>query len=174
MSKPSQAEQQYWESVYNDLYDTYWQELLSEELMNFWSRFDTVSTVLVAVTASGSTIAGWALWNEPAGKVTWGIISGIAALVSVVSGALRVSTRIKEQGDLRSSFIHLRVQLEDFCRSLSRIEIGEAKARYESLHAQFEANMDKTHPDILVTDGSRKKLDARLNEIMVRKGYIQG
>jgi len=46
--------------------------------MNFWSRFDTVSTVLVAITASGSTIAGWALWNEPAGKFTWGIISGIA------------------------------------------------------------------------------------------------
>ena len=58
------AERAYWDNSYNVLYDTWMQELLSEELLDFWGRIDAVSAVLVAITVSGSTIAGWALWQR--------------------------------------------------------------------------------------------------------------
>ncbi len=166
------AERAYWDNSYDVLYDTWMQELLSEELLDFWGKIDTVSAVLVAITASGSAITGWALWQQEAGRAVWGVISGIAALISVLKTALQIPGRVKEQGDLRSEFLHLRLMLEAFRQDLANMDVPTARARFEALRADYQKLMDKTRPDIAMTKAWRIRVQRRLNEIMEQKGYI--
>ena len=69
---------------------------------------------IVAVTASGSAISGWALWGQPGWKIIWLICSAIAALVSIVNTALGVQERIKAHSDDKRRFVQLRINLETF------------------------------------------------------------
>ena len=54
-----------WTSAFDTYYDVYYEELVADEVNNRWQILDEVTKVLVALTASGSAISGWILWNEP-------------------------------------------------------------------------------------------------------------
>jgi hypothetical protein len=171
MSSPPSTIDLYWDPAYRVLYDTWMQELISEELMNFWGRFNTFSSILVAITATGSAIAGWTLFNSTVGKVIWGILSGIAALFSIVDSTLGVPGRVKEQSDQRSMFLALRVRIEYFCSSLARIDATRAETELGSLSIEHQDARKKAKGDVIWTRKWQKKTQLQLNEIMVQKGY---
>src|SRR5438477_12993299 len=137
----------YWERTYDVYKDTYLQELYSEELLGFWGAWDTSSSILVAATATGSTIAGFWLWSTDSGKVAWGIISGIAATASLLNAGLKVPQRVKEQGELWSAFLHLRLQLEAFRQDMPGMSESDQKTRCETLRDAYQQLMDKSKLD---------------------------
>lgn len=49
-------------------------------MLNRWLKIDHMGRPFVAVFASGSAIAGWALWNTVNGRFWWSILAGSAAL----------------------------------------------------------------------------------------------
>lgn len=56
-----------WETFYKAMY----YEILFDEISKRWQAFDFITRLLVALTASGSAIAGWALWNNDDFKYIW-------------------------------------------------------------------------------------------------------
>jgi hypothetical protein len=61
-------------------YEAYFQELASGVLVGRWQRIDLTTSILVASTATGSTVTGWALWTMPGWKTLWVIAAGVATM----------------------------------------------------------------------------------------------
>lgn len=154
------------------VYDSYMQELISEELLNFWSRFDAVSSVLIAVTSSGSTIAGLALWKTGSGGVLWAVFSVTATVLAVVSTVLQIPHRIKSQTDLSVAFRDTELQAERFYEGLDTADSTKAEEVYRSLDHEFREILRKAPNDLIMTEKWRKNIQIRLNEKMKEKGYI--
>ncbi len=119
------------EIMLNDAFKTWfnsrYQELISSELLENWQLVDTFVQIGIAVTASGSAIAGWQLWERPEMKVAWAIVSGIISVLAFCHKGLRVTDKVKIWSESKKAFTMLRNQLEIL--------------RYE-VDASFEKNRD--------------------------------
>lgn len=164
----------YLQASWQPLYQVYFQEVASELLASRWEGVDLVVMFIVALTASGSAVAGWALWSLTGWKALWIIIAAIASVLSIAHTTLRVPSRVKDQGELRSKFCRLRCDLEAFQQDLTiGLKEDEAKERFEELQTKYSECMAATHPDILYTVSFRRKAQETLNDIWKEKGYIQ-
>lgn len=154
------------------VYDSYMQELISEELLNYWSRFDAVSSILIAVTSSGSTVAGLALWKTGTGGVLWAVFSVTATVLAVVSTVLQIPNRIKSQTDLSVAFRDIELQAELFYEGLDTAEATKADEDYRALDHEFRETLRKAPNDLIMTEKWRERIQGRINEKMKEKGYI--
>jgi hypothetical protein len=121
MSEPAQPDDPHeilWEESYTIFYDSYYEQLLAEKLLRSWYWVDVWSRLLVAVTASGSAIAAWAVWGQSGLNVVWAVVAGVAALVSVVHSVLNVSNRLKEVSETRAAFLLIRTDTEALRRRM--------------------------------------------------------
>jgi uncharacterized protein YeeX (DUF496 family) len=156
------------------LYNTYYQELLSDALVHRWQGVDISTAFVVAATASGSTIAGLALWSEPGWEIVWGIIAVVAAVASIGRTVLGVTSRVKDQTDLHHDFLSLRVSLENFRTQLKiGMTVEEAKTAFNDLLKTYADRMGRTSTDIVETLRLRRKVQERLNDIMKKEGFSQ-
>jgi hypothetical protein len=162
-----------WQSSYETLYDTWYQELASEALLVRWERIDITASGLTGVTASGSAVAGWALWSDPGGKIVWAALAGIASVAAIAHGVLRVASRVKQQEELRRLFGVLRVDLETFRQLLTGLTPTEAAAKYDVLRQRFGQCFAQAHPCIAYTRRLRNRVQSRLNEQLRAKGYME-
>lgn len=163
----------YWEPSFQTLYDAWYQELVSEALLVRWERIDIVATFLAAITASGSAIAGWTLWTQPGWKFLWVVLAGIASVLIIAHGAMRVPSRVKEQGELHKLFSELRVDLETFRQELvTSLKVNEAQVRYLDLRNRLSQCIKLTHPDIAYTTRFGNNIQEKLNGILEDKRYI--
>ena len=105
---------QLWQVSFETFYDAYYEEIVADSLINRWQWLDEGAKVLVAVTATGSVISGWALWNKPYFAYVWGFMSGLAAVLALIHAALGVPGRLKEWGSIQQFFTELRVDLATF------------------------------------------------------------
>ncbi len=163
----------YLDASWETLYETYYQEIASESLAALWERTDVIVLFLVALTTSGSAVAGWALWSISGWKVLWIILAGIASIASIAHTSMRVPSRVKEQEELRNKFAKLRFDLETFWQEL-KIGLNEeqAKTRYKELREKASECIAQAHPDILYTMRFRRGIQERLNETLKQKGYL--
>ena len=135
-------------------------------MVNRWQITDDVSKVLIALTASGSAIAGWILWQDPNLKFVWATLAGLGTVLSIVHASLGVPSRLKDWQDISSSFTSLRVSLETFRHTLEfdpNFDIGEATKEYSSFREQFGDLVKLPRNDILHTEALRKRAQEELN-----------
>ena len=166
----------YWTLSFETYYTAYYQELASQALVARWERIDVVTALLVAATASGSTLAGWALWSDAGWKVVWVGIAAVATVASIVHGSLRVPSRLKEQEELRREFCGLRVDLDTFRQFLRVPEPAtpdHVRENYERLRQRLGALWGRARPDIAYTHRLRGSVQQQLNNILKEKGAIQ-
>jgi hypothetical protein len=155
------------------MYDSYMQELISEALVDFWSRFEAVSSLLIAVTATGSTVAGWAVWKTGSGIIVWGAFSGIASLLAVISGTLQIPTRIKSQNELGMALWDIGQRAEALYEKVRALDNKEIEKQLTILDREYREAMKKTHRDMIMTRKWRARLQKLLNERMEEKGYAK-
>jgi len=79
-----------WVASFDTLYDALYAEAVADKLIDRWQGVDQVTRALVAITASGSAVSGWALWSKPQFQSTWLIDSGVAALLAILHATLGV------------------------------------------------------------------------------------
>ena len=166
--------EQYQKITFNTYYNTYFQELASEMLVSRWQWINIIISIVIAVTASGSAVSGWTLWQDPNGKIVWGIISGTASVVSILNSVLQVPSRVQEQTDARRDFRRLRVNLETFRQNLEagRLDAATAQRTYDELRNRYSELQDRVTPDIIYTRGLREEATRQLQDILRKEGVI--
>lgn len=161
------VKQDYWEASFKTYYKVYFQELASEELMRRWEFISILTSFLVAITASGSAMAGWALWTVPGWRLGWAIIAGLATVLSVAHGVMRVPQRIKEQESLRRVFRQLRIDVETFRQQLIiGIRPVDPDRVFLELRNRYRDAIEPANPDLAFTRGCRCMIQNRLNNIL--------
>src|SRR5689334_23321260 len=85
------------------------------ERLQRWNLFLEAS---VAVTASGSAVAGWSLWQSSVGKPLWSLVAALAAICAIVKPLLRTSERIRQYQEVLSGYRILDVDLQSIERLL--------------------------------------------------------
>jgi hypothetical protein len=66
-----------WQAASHQWYDSYFNEIVANRLVSRWQAFSDPAKVITAISASGSVIAGWTLWNQPGYKTLWIIFAGL-------------------------------------------------------------------------------------------------
>lgn len=165
--------QTFGEPVYRTLYEAYFQELAAEALIRRWQAADTFMGILVAVTASGSAIAGWPLWSLSWGKFLWSAIAGVASLGALVHDRLQVPNQLKEWEELRRLFGELRFDLESLWLDMGggNLNVAKAQERYDALRKRERELMSRTPSPFLLTKGLIATVQDELNETLKARGY---
>ena len=154
-----------WEVSFETLYEATYQELASEWVGNWWQRIDLTAAILVAATASGSAIAGWALWNQGQWRLIWVVVAGAASVASIIHGTLQVPNRVKEQESYRKSFSQVRVGLETLRQGIKLgMDNKEAISEHLKLREAFEKLVGDARPDIALTLRVRNEIQDRVDD----------
>ncbi|HFG1937145.1 TPA: hypothetical protein ACGF3Q_003637, partial [Vibrio cholerae] len=156
---------EYWNSLWNNYYDSYYYSILFSELTIRAQWFDFLSKLLVAVTASGSAIAGWALWENPDFKIYWVIIAGSASFISIVHTTLNISEKLKCYIKLSNQMSEVRMEYESLKEEVtiySEFNVDEMHAKSKAVKDKYIAVLRDYAPDFL----SSKKLQNKSQDIL--------
>jgi hypothetical protein len=153
-----------WKESFRIFYDSYFEQLLAEHLLSRWYWVDLVSRWLVAITASGSAIAAWAVWAKEGFTIAWAIIAAVASLLSLSHSVLNVGSRMKELVEDRASFMILRTSAASLRRRMRlspNFDVDKATAEIDQLSKIFSDAESKVNiQDIW----RRRKLELRVQE----------
>ncbi len=160
-----------WKAVFETYYDAFYNEILADKLINRWQIVDDSSKILVAATASGSAISGWALWNEPAYRRIWVLIAGTSAVLGIIHGSLGVAHRLKDWGEIKRTFAGLRINLETLQYRMKfdfKATNREFKREFIKYRRQYANAVQSLKNDVMLRRGlevvSQKELDRKLDQ----------
>ncbi len=161
-----------WNATWKSYYDTYFQEILSERLVLRWQRVDELSKVLIALTASGSALSGWALWNQPDFKAIWAILAGIGAILAIFHKSLEVSHKISDWVFSRSQFCSLRFDYEILLNKMRfdpDFSAEKCNKDLDDLIKRFADSYQKIKVDAFLTGRLRNKTQDELDILIKNK-----
>lgn len=157
-----------WAAVWKDMYDAQYQYVLATKLVSRWRFFDDVTKVLVALTASGSAIAGWSLWKDEGYKVVWACVAGTGALIAIFHSSLGVPARVKSWTESWKSFARISSDFETLLAQM-RIEPGfDVKAmtqQWMEIRKRHTDAVSQVDFDFLTTRGLRVAAQQEVNGI---------
>ena len=163
---PVDPRDELWHAVYHTYYECYWREFVSDKMISGWEVVDVITKALVAVTASGSAVAGWQLWSQAGLQEVWAGLAGFAAIVAIVHAALGVPRRLADWGEVKRIFAGLRVDLETL-RHRMRINPGfpveDFTQEYVRYRQGYKDGIQLIKNDILLTRRVRQKSQADVN-----------
>lgn len=166
-------ELQFRQAVWETYYDSYFQELVCEMLSRRWQAIDGISVLLIAVSTSGSAVAGWTLWTSPAGRPAWALIAGTSSIVAIAHGSLRVAERVKRWEDFRRTFAALRVQLDTMRLNVNIMStIENEKDHFDGLRKEFAKLVSDAPNDLANTKRARTRVQDSLDGHLRQRGYI--
>lgn len=165
-----------WNVSFETYYDSYYQELVAEGLSGRWSNLDLFTKVLVALTASGSAVAGWHFWTLPGLKLVWVVIAGFGAVVSTLHASVGVSSHAKRWSEAKGRFAGLRLDLETLryqMRCDPDFNIDKFWALFERMRERYKTSCQHTDHDILRTLGFRQRCQQTLNAKLRGSNWIK-
>ncbi len=158
-----------WNEVWYSYYDTYYQEVLAESLTLRWQRFDEISKILIAVTASGSALTGWSLWTLPEFKVVWAGLAGFGALLAIVHKSLGVSNKLDEWNSSKSQFADIRFDHEMLMGEMRinpQFQVKELKKQFSDLQKRFAQAYQSLKSDPFQTQHFKERVQDELNVLI--------
>ena len=156
-----------WEASYDIFYDCYYEEIVSHWLVQFWSVVDDITKWLVALTASSSAVAGWALWNNAGYKELWLMLSMAAGFLSITHSSLGIQSRIKTWSETKKSFVILRMELQSIRQDMAinpDFEIEVMTKRITDVRSKYEDAMSQLGADSFRTSCVERKAQEKLNQ----------
>lgn len=164
-----------WNESFNTYYDAFYEEIVADEAIRRWQFVDETAAVLVALTATGSAVAGWALWTLSGWRIVWSVFAGLVAVLAIVHKALAVPGRLKGWNESQRSFVSLRIELETFRSNLaigSNDEIDDLIEKFNGYRKRFGDAINRRPNDIVVTKrmehDCQDALNRRLEEQIAR------
>jgi hypothetical protein len=91
--------------------------------------------IVVAVTASGSAIAGWAFWTTMVGGYIWGGLGAIAATIAVIKPFLNLGATIESYSKLITEYRAVNAALENTIFNIQQRDriADEDRKRFDDL-----------------------------------------
>lgn len=152
-----------WEATYKTYFESFNMEIAAQNLIDRWQIVDELTKVLVALTASGSAVSGWTMWNNPKLKIIWLIVAGFGAVLAILHSALSVPSRLKHWGEVKQLLAVLRIDLETFMYQMTiypEFSVDEFTREFTIYRKRYAEGIQKQMNDILWTRRlERKSLD---------------
>ena len=148
-----------WKLYYRCEYQMAKLDMLGER----WMHFDVPIRWLVAITATGSVVAGFAFWETSPGRIVWGSIAVLAAVGSITHGVLDTPGRIKSLQNELNTFSSLALDAEDLYSRLNAstdINLGEAEEEFQALRKRYNEGKISLKRDYLLTKKIRYRAKA--------------
>ncbi|MEX1247931.1 MAG: hypothetical protein WEA61_05570 [Anaerolineales bacterium] len=156
-----------WEAAFRLYYDAYYAEMLEDAMLNRWQRLDDVTKTLVALTAGGAAVFGWASWENEGFRIWWPILSGITAVLSLIHSAFSVGNRLQDHSENKKRFSSLRIAIDTFRIKMSvdpNFDIDVFMNELIKLREEFSNNTDLLRNDILRTKRLAVAIQIELDE----------
>jgi hypothetical protein len=164
---PVDGRDEIWKAIHETYYDCYYEEIAADALVGRWQWVDEITKNVVALTATGSAVAGWTLWTAPGWRLTWTFLAGMAAVLSIVHSTLGVPGRLADWGEIGRSFATLRIDLET-CRYQMKVNphfpINEFTASLTEFRKRFGEAVQRLKGDIALSKRLQRRAQAELNE----------
>jgi hypothetical protein len=148
-----------WSANYKLWYDSEYNAERSDRLISRWQAVDDLTKVIVALTTSGSVVAGWALWSTSSFKVFWAVLAGTGAVLSIVSSSLGVPARLKDWSQSKADFSKVAIELQKLrlhMRVNPQFDVDKTLAAVDDLRAQFGDAVRRMRNDFLDTQSLRE------------------
>jgi hypothetical protein len=166
---PAKTLEDYWNLSFDTLYDACFYELASEHVIRSWNLIDLVISLCTAFIIAGSAVSGWALWENPNGKLIWGCIAAAGSALAIFHGILAVPRRITREAERQQRFSALKADLVHFRANLTRgLDVSKAQKRFDVLREKLRSNVSKTPPDIVLTQSARQAIQKSVNNKLKR------
>lgn len=156
-----------WNAVWDGFYDAFYNEILFGEILKNWQKFDFITRLVIAFTASGSAIAGWTLWNDDDYKILWVFIAGAASILSIIHTTLNTPDRVKNYAALANNISDIRLEYETFQHELKiyrEFDVDESFIKHKELRAKYKQILQSYSPDFLTTDKIKNTSQTMLNK----------
>ncbi len=159
------AEQALWASAWTTQWKAYYQVCEGELLIARWKMIHLAISLLIAVTASGSAVAGFALWNRPGWSYLWALLVLLASLAAIVSSTIGVPDRLREQEQSHREFTKVYVGLEGLLMDYRmKKPLADMQSQFAELRKQYALAMaNQVISDYVLTDGLRQQAYERAN-----------
>ena len=167
---------QLWQIASKTFYGCYFAELVVSRLSRQWLIVDELARVVIALTATGSAVYGWALWNNPQFKIFWSIIAGFSAVLAILHSSLKVSERLKELNNTQQYFTGLRIDLETFRDQMKlnpNFSIEKFNQDFLTLRKRYSEGSQRAPNDIIPTRRIRNHVQAELNTLLRNELIIE-
>jgi hypothetical protein len=145
-----------WDAAYFLWYDTKYNVELASRMVDRLKALDDVTKVLVALTASGSAVAGWNLWSKNGFATAWVITAGAAALLSISHGSLGIPARLKDWLEMKRDFLGLRSGLDTFRSNMENhpdFDVAKSEEILAGFRGKFGEYEGRIPSDFFVTSG---------------------
>jgi hypothetical protein len=159
-----------WNEIWNDLYEThygaFYEELCAEHSLKIWKRYDALFKAFQIITASGSAVAGWSLWQKEEFRWVWALLAGFAVLLSIIHTVLGISEKVKEDAITYSKFKGIRVQCErlsSYMKIKAYERLSDYKRDYMDLRSEYDIASADKKPDYLLSKNTENNIQSRLN-----------
>lgn len=110
-------------------------DLYYGERLAVLTRVSRWTDMLIAIAASGSGVAGWAVWQFETGKIAWGVIAAIAAILAIAKPLMNLNTQIsaftKQQQIYRGALSSLEFLVFDIQQA--EMVKSEHRTRYQRI-----------------------------------------
>jgi len=158
----------YQQQSFKTLHEAYFYQFASEMMIKRWQRIHYLTSFLTSITATGSAIAGWTLWNSEHGKIIWAIMAGSASLLAILHNVLGVQNQINDEEKIRQIFLDLRVDVETFRQKLTlgRITLKEADRQNNNLRERLNHCMQQTRLNMIFTMKAHKQIEEKVESIL--------
>ena len=158
-----------WQTSLETFYRVAYAESLMSSALQKWKPVDSVVKSLVTVTTIASVMVGWMLWGSPAGKVTWLVIAGCAALLGLLHVIFKISDRIADLSHNAQYFKSLRLNLERLIYEMEvnpKFSLESFKDTFEQYREWLLVGSQMLKEDFLLTHRHRQKIQNKLNQQM--------
>jgi hypothetical protein len=123
-------------------------ELDYGERLDRLSRWNIIFELLVAIGASGSGIAGWAVWQDKIGAVVWASIAGLAAVIAIAKPLLALDRRIRHATRQQQLYRGILSSLENLAFDIQQAGTlsAENRRRYQRARENLRQAEDADDP----------------------------
>ncbi len=145
-----------WSSTHYLWYDSKYNTELASRMVDRLKLIDDVTKVLVALTATGSAVAGWRVWQSGGLAFVWAMLAGAAAVLSIVHSSLGIPARLKDWLETKNAFLGLRVSALALRATMEHhpdFDPDAAERALESLRLKFGEYEAKIPSDFFATSG---------------------
>ena len=158
-----------WQTALETFYRVAYTESLMTSVLQKWKPVDGIIKTIVTVATIASVMVGWMAWGTPAGKVTWLVISGSAALLALTHVILKISDRVSDLSHNAQYFKSLRLNLERFIYEMEAnpdFPLEPFKTTFEQYREWLLVGSQMLKEDFLLTRQHRQKVQEKLNQQM--------